>query len=79
MLISLLKNWICPKDTAETNPIFARIDEEDQEIGIYLAATFNLSQDFEGYIILDIVDLKEFRLFKGKTEAQAFILANWGP
>lgn len=79
MTISLLRNWICPKDITEVNPIFGRVDEEDATIGRYLVATFNLAQDFEGYLLMEIADLKEYRLFKGKNEAQDFILANWGP
>lgn len=76
-MISLQNNWICPKDTTETNPIFGRIDQEDLTENLFLAATFNLSKDFEGYILLDITDLKEYRIFKGKTEAQEFIALYW--
>lgn len=77
--ISFLNNYICPLDTAEPIPYFGKIAEEDVESGLYLLASYSLTNDFEGYILLTVEDLQNYRIFKGKEEANAWVAANFVP
>lgn len=75
--ITFLNYWVCPLDTTITDPVIGKISEEDWENGYYLLERYTLAADQEGFMLLDISDMKEYRIFKGKTEAQAYIVANW--
>lgn len=75
--ISFLSNYICPLDTADPNPYFGKIVEEDAESGLYLLESYSLTRDFQGYILLAIEDLQAYRIFKGKEESNDWIAANF--
>ena len=75
--ISFFGNWICPIDAATVDPVIGRIDEEDQENGLYLLAHFSLSGAFLGYILLDMDMLKDCKIFKGEEDAQDYIAVTW--
>lgn len=77
--ISFLNNYICPLDVADPNPYFGKIVEEDAESGLYLFATYSLTNNFQGYILLAIEDLQSYRIFKGKEEANEWVAANFIP
>lgn len=78
-IISFYKHWICPLDETTTDPIFGRVAEEDTDLQLYLVETYNLQKDFEGYILLNLEDLKSYRLFKGREEFYEYLQANFIP
>ena len=78
-MISLLRCFICPLDTSAADPIFGKIVEEDAETGIFLVANFTITNEFQGYIIMSFREMMNYRIFKGKEEAQAYVQANFIP
>lgn len=77
MNITLLKYFFLPADTSDPNPIFGRVDEEDQATEKYLCKIFDSAQNFQGFQLMTFTDLQDYRIFKGKEEANDYFLEHW--
>lgn len=77
MMFTMDRFFIVTADTTSSSPIFGKVDDEDLENGVYLIATYSLPQNYEGHQLFTITDLKDYKIFKGKEEAQEWVAANF--
>lgn len=69
--------YIATLDTSNPNPIFGRVDDQDQEKDIFLVAIYTLPKTYQYHRLFTADDLGAFAIFKGKEEAVAWVQANF--
>lgn len=77
MNFSMDKYYIATLDISDPNPVFGKIDDEDQDKDMYLVAIYALPNDYQGHRLFSANDLKSFMIFKGREEAVRWVQENY--